>query len=182
MSDLETKLDMARNSPRPKDAPDYFEIGFDACAAIAREAIAEKDAEILRLKRELDRRPFLEPDEHIGKDSEVIAREAEIARLGAVVAEKDAEIERLEQERDMWRRTAEGESAAIARLEASRLDNSTWLLADKPRKVTDAQREAIHEALSLWWGDEYDTLGASDKRLMDRIIAIIESTDEPAAK
>ncbi len=45
---------------------------------------------------------------------------ANIAR--EVVAEKDAEI---------------------ARLEASRLDNSTWLLADKPRKVTDAQIKAL---------------------------------------
>jgi hypothetical protein len=57
----------------------------DAALTYLQEVIAEKDAEILRLKRELDRRPFLEPDEHIGKDSEVIAREAEIARLEARV-------------------------------------------------------------------------------------------------
>jgi hypothetical protein len=115
--------------------------------------VAEKDAEIARLKRELDRRPFLEPDEHIGKDSEVIAREAEIARLGAVVAEKDAEI---------------------ARLEASRLDNSTWLLADKPRKVTDAQRERIATYLESRHG--------TVKNMAAGIVAILESTDEPAAK
>ncbi len=109
--DLESKLAKAREEV----IDDYVENGidsdtvkdaFDAAAAIAREVVAERDADlrrlddeicdlddkiaekdalIVRLKRELDRRPFLEPDEHIGKDSDVIAREAEIARLEARV-------------------------------------------------------------------------------------------------
>jgi hypothetical protein len=97
MTDLETKL--AEGERLIEGGPSHHAnlriAGFDAAAAIAREVVAKKDAEILRLKRELDRRPFLEPDEHIGKDSEVMAREAEIARLEAVVAEKDAQIKAL---------------------------------------------------------------------------------------
>jgi hypothetical protein len=73
-----------------------------------------------------------------------------------VVAEKDAEI---------------------ARLEASRLDNSTWLLADKPRKVTDAQREAMRLALIAW--DESDQ---GYESVVPILCEIVESTGEPAAK
>jgi hypothetical protein len=54
MGSLDERLAEARNAPRSKDAPDYFEIGFDVAAAIAREVVAEKDAEIVRLEAVVD--------------------------------------------------------------------------------------------------------------------------------
>jgi hypothetical protein len=46
------------------------------------------------------------------------------------------------------------------------------------RTVTDAQREAMNDAIYKWWyGDD---LGA--QTLVDELCQVIESTDEPAAK
>jgi UDP-3-O-[3-hydroxymyristoyl] glucosamine N-acyltransferase len=75
MSDLETKLDKARNRERRYDARLSREKleSFDAAAAIAREVVAEKDRVISRLYS------F-----------------AEIQRYQAALAEKDAQIARLE--------------------------------------------------------------------------------------
>jgi hypothetical protein len=82
--------------------------------------------------------------------------DAAVAIAREVVAEKDAEI---------------------ARLEASRLNNSTWLLADKPRKVSDARRGWIARILV-----EKRMSIVPDADLINEICAVFESTDEPAAK
>jgi hypothetical protein len=80
-------------------------------------------------------------------DCAAIARE--------VVAEKDAEI---------------------ARLQASRLNNSTWLLADKPRKVTDAQRGWVARILIEKWL----SIAPNDDLISE--ICVVFDQDEPAAK
>jgi hypothetical protein len=88
--------------------------------------------EIARLKRELDSRLFLQPDEHIGKDSEVIAREAEIARLEA--AEKDGEIARI-------RTALEYKNATIERMQSEH---------DDALEAKDAEISRLKDELSRW--------------------------------
>jgi predicted RNase H-like nuclease (RuvC/YqgF family) len=195
MSDLETKLAEARERLLWTYYTEAAQIialdAMNVASAIAREVVADKDADlrrlddeicdlddkiaekdalIVRLKRELDRRPFLEPDEHIGKDSDVIAREAEIARLGAVIAEKDAEIARLE--------------AILSGFGYQhKLDVSTgervWFkcVVAEPPKVTDAQREQILDVIADGKADDVPI-----KQMVKHVVAIIESTDEPATK
>jgi hypothetical protein len=132
--------------------------GFDAAAAIAREVVAEKDKQLLDMS---------------AYTAEFNVYREQLVQMTKELAEKDVEIARLE-------------------ARANRLGESYKLMAEdnaklrerfrEPRKVTDAQRETILEALRVWWSDADDTLGESDKRLMDRIVAVFESTDEPAAK
>jgi hypothetical protein len=52
-------------------------------------------------------------------------------------------------------------------------------MSEKPRKVTDAQREAMNDAIYRWW-DSDDLVGI--QTLVDELCRIIESTGEPAAK
>jgi hypothetical protein len=180
MTDLETKLAAARERFAKRVAMRFINSreatrtcieGFDACAKTAREVVAEKDAEIARLEAAL-----AGCDEHgiIGAYLEALE---DARQLRAALTEKDAEIARLRSGLDTLGKTV-GERAEVV----GRRSFDSPTAPEQPHKVTDVQREAIREALSLWWGDADDTLGASDKRLMDRIVAILESTDEPPAK
>jgi hypothetical protein len=88
---LETKLAQAREGIMPNDVSEMaasHRRAFDACAAIAREVVAKKDAEIAQALDDLARW------ESIARDSIKygLEKDAEIARLEAVVAEKDTEV------------------------------------------------------------------------------------------
>jgi hypothetical protein len=154
---------------------------FDAAAKIAREVVAKKDAEIAQALDDLARwesiardsiKYGLEKDKQIKKLCDANFLAAEVVRL-------DAELKTRRELADVYNfhvfehieKHPECKEAFFP---------MRWTA--QPRRVTDAQREAIREALRVWWSDADDILGESDKRLMNRIIAIIESTDEPAAE
>jgi hypothetical protein len=135
MSDLESKLAEARKRlvrtfTIPQSMRTYFE-GFDTCGDIAREVVAEKDAEIARLRSGLD-------------------------TLGKTVGER-AEV-------------------------VGRLLVSSLTAPEQPRKVTDAQREAIAKLIQDTATRGQPGSGAWGLAITHKIIDILESTDEPAAK
>jgi hypothetical protein len=158
MSDLETKLAEAREGIMPNDVSEMaasHRRAFDAAAAIAREVVAKKDDEIAQALDDLARW------ESIARDS---------IKYGL---EKDAEIARLEAalENEKW------ETAGV-NLDIEFACAKERAMSEKPRKVTDAQREAM-----------VDTLLENDvdnkkwaRKMVEEFCQIIESTDEPAAK
>jgi hypothetical protein len=84
MTDLETKLAEAREGVMPNDVSEMaasHRRAFDAAAAIAREVVAEKDAEIVRLKTDID---CAEQFERSLRDDNA-RKSAEIARLEATM-------------------------------------------------------------------------------------------------
>jgi hypothetical protein len=87
--------------------------------------------------------------------------------LAKFVAEKDAEIARLNRELEK------------ANLDCVRgiLDGTLQPTLAEPRKVTDAQREAIREYMH-----HYIAPGIAAEEAIKYICAVFESTDEPAAK
>jgi chromosome segregation ATPase len=116
MTDLETKLAEAREPLTDNFIREDVELvreAFDAAANIAREVVAEKDAEAANW-------------------------EAEARKLHDLCDEKDAEIARLEA-----RANRLGESYKLMAEDNAKL----YERLREPRKVTDAQREAMVETL-----------------------------------
>jgi hypothetical protein len=107
--------------------------------------------------------------------------EAIDAHVRAVVremlAEKDAEIARLRSGLDTLGKTV-GERAEVV----GRLLVSSLTAPEQPRKVTDAQREAIAKLIQDTATREQPGSGAWGLAITHKIIGILESTDEPAAK
>ncbi len=126
MTDLETKLAEERErlvNPYTRQNPHWLN-GFDVAAAIVREVVAEKDAEIARLEAVLS---------GFGYQHKLDVSTGERVWFKCVIAQ--------------------------------------------PRKVTDAQREAIHEYMH-----HYIAPGIAAEEAIKYICAVFESTDEPAAK
>jgi hypothetical protein len=105
------------------------------------------------------------------KDAEIAQALAHNRELVGVIADERAEIARLRSGLGTLGKTV-GEGAEVV----GRYFWSSPTAPEQPRKVTDAQREAIKDAIYRWWyGDD---LGA--QTLVDELCHVIESTDEPA--
>jgi hypothetical protein len=164
MSDLESKLAEAREGIMPNDVSEMaasHRRAFDACAAIAREVVAKRDAEIAQALDDLARW------ESIARDSIKygLEKDAEIARLEAQM--RDANVCSFSDPEPLRGRqwcSVHSQSKAFCDAqfrplpEVDECPNCAWSPSDKadetpkkaqPRKVTDAQREAIDDTVLI---------------------------------
>ena len=164
MTDLETKLAEARerlaktfvNSQRATRT--CFE-GFDAAADIAREVVAERDAQF-----EFEAAGFVR---------RLAEKDKQLLDMSAYTAEFNVYREQLVQ---MTKELAE-KDAEIARLKADidgLIDGSC-----PPRKVTDAQLDQIKMAIKIITSCQLHQAAIATNAVRQ---IIEESTDEPAAK
>jgi hypothetical protein len=163
MDSLDKQLAEAREGIMPNDVSEMaasHRRAFDACAAIAREVVAEKDAQIARIRSEASNEEAVKT---------ALLGIVKCMDYTATLAVFDATKQWMH-DRHAWKNYF----AEALLVEAQRRVDSGEVALAQTRKVTDAQRERIATYLESRHG--------TVKNMAAGIVAILESTDEPAAK